>query len=63
MIKSELLNRFSLVFLGGAIGFLLGMLVKALELPEWAQASGMLFLIVGSFLADIQSVIAKDKGE
>ncbi len=38
------------------------MLVKVLELPEWAQASGILFLIVGSFLADIQSVIAKDKG-
>lgn len=63
MIKSELLNRFSLALLGGAIGYLLGMLVKVLELPEWAQASGILFLIAGSFLADIQSVIAKDKGD
>jgi len=61
MKKSELLDRFSLVLIGCAVGYLLGMLVKVLELPEWAQGFGGLLLVSGFFAFGLYSQISAER--
>lgn len=61
MRKSELLDRFSLVLIGCAIGYFLGMLVKVLELPEWVQIFGVLLLVSGFFVFSLYSQIYAER--
>lgn len=63
MRKSEILERFSLILIGAAIGYFLGMLVKVLELPEWAQLTGVLILVSGFFMFGLysQTIAGKEK--
>ena len=61
MRKSELLDRFSLVLIGCAVGYLLGMLVKVLELPEWAQGFGILLFVSSFFAFGLYSQISAER--